>query len=92
MFDNQVVGTISNGVLTVPVYTTGTPYKTYTVTSTGYLPYTGSITQYPEKGQTVDLYATLNLAPTPTTKAPLTPLAVLAALAGIAFLAAWRRQ
>ena len=70
-FDNKVVGTITRGTLTVPVYTTGTPYQTYTVSMNGYLPYTASLTNVPASGQTVDLYATLNLAPTvPPTAVP----------------------
>lgn len=67
MFDNDVKGVIANGVLTVPVYVTGTPYRTYSVTMTGYTPFTAAITQYPAKGETVDLYSTLNPA---TTTAP----------------------
>jgi hypothetical protein len=93
MFDNQVVGVITNGLLTVPVYTTGTPYKTFTVTNPGYTPYTGTITQYPAKGETVDLYATLNPAPTPTpTKGPISPLVAVLALAGIGLLAARKKH
>ena len=76
MFDNQVVGTITQGTLTVPVYTTGTPYQTYTVSMNGYLPYTAPMPSVPAAGQTITLYATLNPAPTPSpapapTKTPL---------------------
>lgn len=64
-FDSTNVGTIQNGVLYVPVYSTGTPYKTYTVQMSGYTPYTGSIDSVPGKGEFVTLYATLNpIAPT----------------------------
>jgi hypothetical protein len=69
MFDNTVVGTITQGSLTVPVYTTGTPYQTYTVSMPGYLPYTAPMPGVPAAGQTVTLYATLNAAP-PTSAAP----------------------
>ena len=70
-FNNQVVGVITQGTLTVPVYTTGTPYQTYTVSMNGYLPYTAALTSVPAPGQTITLYATLNPAPTvPTTAAP----------------------
>ena len=70
-FNNQVVGVITQGTLSVPVYTTGTPYQTYTVSMNGYLPYTAALTSVPAPGQTVNLYATLNLAPTvPPTAAP----------------------
>ena len=79
-FDNDVKGVTSQGVLTVQVYTTGTPYKTYTVTKEGYLPYTAAIDQYPGKGETVDLHVNLSTAP-PTQKSPLSP-----ALAGCALL------
>jgi hypothetical protein len=76
MFDNEVKGTISQGVLSVQVYTTGTPYQTYTLTKDGYTAYTGSIDRYPGKGETVDLYATMNPAPTPapTQESPLSPV------------------
>lgn len=93
MFDNQVMGVITSGVLTVPVYTTGTPYHTFTVTSTGYTPYTGTIDSVPSTGQTIDLYATLNPAPTTApTKGPISPLVVIGALAGIAAVAAWKKH
>ena len=82
-FDNDVKGTISKGILTVQVYTTGTPYRTYTLTKDGYTTYTGLIDSYPGKGETVDLYATMNPAPTPAPKSPLSP-----ALAGGALLIA----
>jgi len=83
MFDNEAKGVISQGVLSVQVYTTATPYKTYTVSMDGYQPYTGSIDRYPGKGETVDLYATLNPVATPTQKSPLAPV-----LAGCALLIA----
>jgi hypothetical protein len=87
-FDNQVVGVITLGTLTVPVYTTGTPYQTYTVSMNGYLPYTATLTSVPAPGQSVQLYATLNPAPTamPTpvpTKSPL-PLPLILTGLGIA--------
>ena len=72
-FDNTVVGTITQGSLTVPVYVTGTPYKTYSVSMPGYVTYTSPITAYPAAGETIKLNATLNPQPTtaPTTKSPL---------------------
>lgn len=91
-FNNQVVGVITQGTLTVPVYTTGTPYTTYTVSMNGYLPYTATLTSVPAPGQSVTLYATLNPAPTapptalPTpapTKSPL-PLPLILVGLGIA--------
>lgn len=81
MFDNDMKGVIANGVLTVPVYVTGTPYKTYTVTMAGYTPFNAAITQYPAKGQTVDLYSTLNPEPTTApTQGPLGFTTVVGAL------------
>jgi hypothetical protein len=79
-FDNDVKGKISTGTLSVQVFVTGTPYRVFTVYKSGYVSYTGTIALYPAKGQTVDLYATLNAEPAttvptpiPTTKSPLPP-------------------
>ncbi len=63
-FDGETKGQITNGNLTVQVFITGTPYKTFMVYKAGYLPYTGNITQYPGKGETVILSAMLNTAQT----------------------------
>ncbi len=75
LFDSDRKGVITGGKLTVRVYTTGTPYRTFTVEKAGYASFNGQVNQYPAKGQTVDLYATLipapvTTAPTPT-KSPL---------------------
>ena len=59
-FDGVDEGTISHGVLYVPVYTTGTPFQGYIVTKDGYTTFAGTIRSYPGKGEAVDLYATLN--------------------------------
>jgi hypothetical protein len=73
-FDTTNVGQIAQGTLTVQVYVTGTPYKTYSVQMPGYTTFNAPITQYPAQGEKVNLYATLNPVPTappaPTTKAP----------------------
>ncbi len=92
MFDNTVEGVITQqGTLTVPVYTTGTPFRTYTVSMNGYVPYTSPITSYPGNGQSVDLYATLNPAPTPVpTKSPV-PVSLVIIGIGIAGLACMRK-
>ncbi len=90
IFDNDVKGKTTKGTLSVPVFVTGTPYRAFTVNKSGYVPYTGTITRYPAKGQTVDLYATLNAVPAttqpttvPTTKSALPPeIAVLALIFG----------
>lgn len=87
-FDNDVKGKIAKGTLSVQVFVNGTHYRAYTVYKSGYVPYTGTIGNYPVKGQTVDLYATLNAepataVPTPvqTTKSPLPT-----AISGIALI------
>jgi len=93
MFDNTYQGVITNGILTVQVYTTGTPYSTYTVTMAGYLPYTAPVTSFPAKGQTVDLYATLNPAPTTQpTKSPIPLSLTITALAVVGFMTLWRKN
>lgn len=83
-FDNEPKGQITEGNLSVRVYVTGTPYKTYMVYKAGYVPFSGTIDQYPRKGETVDLYATLNAQPAmstaATTKSPLPFEIVLFAL------------
>jgi hypothetical protein len=96
-FDADNKGQIANGVLSVPVYTTGTPYKTWSVVKPGYATFNGTISVYPAKGETIDLQATLTLLPTttqttvpttavPTTtkKSPLSAVGVAGALAGLA--------
>lgn len=67
MFDGSNKGEISRGVVYVPVYSTGTPYKQYTVGKDGYSTYTAYVTNVPGKGETLDLYATLNPVTTPAT-------------------------
>ncbi len=70
-------GTIYNGQLNVSVYVTGTPYKLYNVSSSGYIPYSGSITTYPQAGQTIVLPGNLTpLTPTVTPTPPVTPCPV----------------
>lgn len=64
-FDGEYKGMTEGGSLTVPVYTTGTPYSTASVEKSGYTPYTSAITM-PGNGGTTTVYATLNPIPTPT--------------------------
>jgi len=79
-FDSTYQGVIANGVLTVQVAITGTPYSTYEVSRSGYIPFNGVITDRPAKDQTIDLYATLTPAHTatqtaiPTTAPATTPI------------------
>jgi hypothetical protein len=58
-------GTISGGSLSIPVYTTGTPYTSASVEKSGYTTYTSGVTM-PDEGQTTTIYATLNQIITPT--------------------------
>ena len=67
LFDETNRGEISQGMVYVPVYSTGTPYREYTVEKDGYVPFTATIANVPGKGQTIDLYATLNPVATTTT-------------------------
>jgi len=67
--NDEYKGVISSGSLTVPVYTTGTPYTTFTVSRPGYTPYMGSLSM-PAEGQTNTYYATLNPIYVPTTASP----------------------
>jgi hypothetical protein len=60
-FDSTFKGYIDQGVLAVPVYVTGTPYKTFSVSKVGYETYTGPVLVVPQAGQTIDLYATMNV-------------------------------
>jgi hypothetical protein len=69
-FDNDVKGQIYKGNLVVRIYVTGTPYKTFTVYKPGYIPFTGTIDQYPKKGETIDLNVTLTPGTAVTTAPP----------------------
>jgi len=63
-FDGVTKGTIAGGSFTQEVSTTGTPYTSYSVSKSGYVTDSGSISGMPADGQTVSLYATLNPVPT----------------------------
>jgi len=70
MFDESNRGEITQGLVYVPVYSTATPYQKYTVKKDGYTSFTETIAHVPGKGETIDLYATLNpVATTATTQA-----------------------
>ncbi len=59
-FNNDLKGvTGEDGTLMIEVYTTGTPYTTYQVEKPGYTTYTGKITQYPAKGEIVQISANI---------------------------------
>jgi hypothetical protein len=68
-FDGEYKGIINGGSLTVPVFTTGTPYHSFSVEKSGYTPFTGDVSM-PGEGQTRTYYATLNTIPTPTPVPP----------------------
>ena len=65
-FDSAYKGAVSGGSLTVPVYSTGTPYKTYRVEKEGYVTATGSLPAAPAKGQTVTVHVPLSPVATQT--------------------------
>jgi hypothetical protein len=62
-FDGDYQGNIVDNILDVPVYSTATPYRSFTVQKEGYRPYTGAINSVPAKGQIINLYATLSALP-----------------------------
>ena len=68
-FNGEYKGIISGGSLTVPVYSTGSPYTSFSVTKSGYTPFDGALSM-PAEGQTSTHYATLNPVETPTPVPP----------------------
>jgi len=68
-FNGEFKGVISGGSLTVPVFTTGTPYTSFTVSKSGYISFDGALSM-PAEGETKTFYATLNPISTPTTAPP----------------------
>ena len=68
-FNGEHKGVISGGSLTIPVYTTGAPYTSFSVTKSGYMSYDGELSM-PAEGQTSTYYATLNPIDTPTISPP----------------------
>jgi len=71
--------TKSDGLLTVPVATTGTPFSEFTVTKAGYTTATGTVPRQPAEGETVDIYVTMTAeqpTPVPTTQSPV-PLPII---------------
>ncbi|MDD1689573.1 MAG: hypothetical protein LUQ66_02830 [Methanoregula sp.] len=71
-FDESNRGEISQGLVYVPVYSTGLPFSEYTVKKDGYTTYTATIATVPGKSETIDLYATLNPVAATATTAPAT--------------------
>ena len=62
-FDGEFKGNITNGILDVPVYITGTPYRSFSIEKEGYYPYSGQINSVPAKGSVVNIYATMSAIP-----------------------------
>jgi hypothetical protein len=60
-FDDLSAGcTVTGGSCDTEVITTTMPFRTFTVQKPGYQIFTGTVSRWPAKGQTIDLYATLN--------------------------------
>ena len=95
-FDDTYAGNITNGVFYETVATTGTPVRTVRVESTGYIPYTTSLTRWPSSGETVKVQATLIPGGAPTTMPTKSPvpaaLAIGAVLGAGAVVLAARRK
>jgi hypothetical protein len=62
-FDGDLKGAISQGILDVPVYVTGTPYRNYLVVKEGYYNYTGPINSVPGSGKVIHIYVTMTAVP-----------------------------
>lgn len=62
--DGEYKGDIVQNILTIPVYSTGTPYKTISVQMDGYTTWSENLDTNPGMGETMDIYATLNPLPT----------------------------
>ncbi|MDD1687147.1 PEGA domain-containing protein [Methanoregula sp.] len=87
-------GVIKNGVLRIPVSTTGTPFSEFTVSKTGYATTTGTVPRQPSAGETVDIYVTLTAqqaTTTPTQEAPVSVPVIIGGLFGAALLAGTSR-
>ncbi|HUH78978.1 MAG TPA: hypothetical protein VLY83_03695 [Methanoregula sp.] len=93
-FDNQSQGLISGGILNVTVYTTGTPFRTFSVSAAGYGTVTGPLPPAPGPGQPRDIYVTLTPLPAMTRAAPLPEAMAFGAVvgAGAVTLGAKRRN
>jgi hypothetical protein len=62
-FDGEFKGTITSGILDVPVSTTGTPYHSFSIEKEGYYPYSGQIPSVPANGSVLNIYATMSAIP-----------------------------
>ena len=91
---SETMGVIHNGVLRIPVASTGTPFSAFTVSKTGYTTTTGTVPRQPLAGETVDIYVTLPAQPTPvpTTQSPVSLPVIAAGLVGAVLLLTARRK
>lgn len=91
---SETMGVIHNGVLRIPVASTGTPFSAFTVSKTGYTTTTGTVPRQPLAGETVDIYVTLPAQPTPvpTTQSPVSLPVIAAGLLGAVLLLTARRK
>jgi hypothetical protein len=93
---SKTMGTIRNGVLTIPVATTGTPFSEFTVSKPGYVVTTGTVPRQPASGETVDIYVTLGVStvPTesPTNQSPVALPVIAAGLLGAVILLVSRKN
>ena len=73
-FNGIAQGTISGGILSVAVSTTGTPVSTITVSKSGYQSWSEELSHMPADNEHVEVYATINpvVTTTPTTIPPVT--------------------
>jgi len=95
MLGSTPAGFTRNGILTVPVSVTGTPYAEFTVTRDGYTAATGKVPRQPGAGETVDIYVTLTKvtpAPAPTTQSPVSIPVIAAGLLGAVYIMGYRRD
>ncbi|WP_321504193.1 hypothetical protein [uncultured Methanoregula sp.] len=93
--DSTPVGFMHNGILTVPVSVTGTPYSAFTVTKEGYTTATGTVPRQPGAGETVDIYVTMNPSastPVPTARSPVVLPVIIAGILGAVLVFATRRE
>lgn len=91
----NTAGIIKNGVLTIPVSTTGTPYSKFTVSKAGYTTTTGTVPRQPAAGETVDIYVTLTAeqpVPDPTTESPVSLPLIIAGVLGAVLVMRARRD
>ncbi|MBN2734363.1 MAG: PEGA domain-containing protein [Methanomicrobiaceae archaeon] len=63
-FDGSYMGQTAGGVLSVGVYSTGTPYSQVSVQKSGYYTATTNLPATPSAGETANVYVTLNPMPT----------------------------